>query len=133
MTNFRPMWLTCGKSYKHFTPVKYDSRGVIPSKLLILLASGYSGFFICIYGRAAAIAQWFCLCPQSCGPGFKSHAHYPCFIQFILLSFELNYKKNENKQKETGIGPFKKPMVLPDCQACPGQSCKPTEGLEQLN
>ena len=45
----------------------------------------------------AAIAPWFRLRLPSCGPRFESQAHHLCFFQ-----------KNENKQKEAGIGPFKK-------------------------
>ena len=52
----------------------------------------------------AAIAPWFCLRLPSCGPGFESQAHHPCFFQFVLLKF---YRENdENKQKEAGIGLF---------------------------
>ena len=55
------------------------------------------------------IAQWIRLRLPSFRPGFKSQAHHLRFFQFILfkyLSFELECEKNENKQKEAGIGPF---------------------------
>ena len=52
----------------------------------------------------AAIAQWICLHPPSCCPRFESQAHHLSFYQFI---FELcHVEKDENKQKEVGIGPF---------------------------
>ena len=60
-----------------------------------------------------AIAQWIRLRLPSCRPGFKSQTHHIFFIQFILFklytyfTFELECEKNENKQKEAGIGPFK--------------------------
>ena len=53
----------------------------------------------------AAIAPWFRLRLSSCGPGFESQAHHLCFFQFVL---KLYWEKNENKQKEAGIGPFLK-------------------------
>ena len=40
----------------------------------------------------------------SCGPGFKSQAHHLHFFQFLLLKLLLKLEKNENKQKEAGIG-----------------------------
>ena len=54
----------------------------------------------------AAIAPWFHLRLQSCGPGFEYQAHHLCFFQFVLL--KLYRENNENKQKEAGIGPFLK-------------------------
>ena len=33
-------------------------------------------------------------------------------VQIVYLSFELECEKNENKQKEAGIGPFLKKIVL---------------------
>ena len=56
----------------------------------------------------AAIAQWIRLSLPSSHPGFESQAYHLCFFQIIYLSFELGCEKNENKQKEAGIGPFKK-------------------------
>ena len=56
----------------------------------------------------AAIAQWIRLRLPSSHPGFESQAYHLCFFQIIYLSFELGCEKNENKQKEAGIGPFKK-------------------------
>ena len=53
----------------------------------------------------AAIAPWFHLRLQSCGPTFESQAHHLHFFQFVL---KLEWEKNENKQKEAGIGPFLK-------------------------
>ena len=54
----------------------------------------------------ATIAPWFCLRLPSCGSGFESQAHHLRFFQFVLL--KLYQGNNENKQKEAGIGPFKK-------------------------
>ena len=54
----------------------------------------------------AAIAPWFRLGLPSCGPGFESQAHHLCFFQFVLLKLLLELEKNENKQKEAGIGPY---------------------------
>ena len=54
----------------------------------------------------AAIALWFRLRLPSCGPGFESQALHLRFFQFVLL--KLYRENNENKQKEAGIGPFKK-------------------------
>ena len=52
----------------------------------------------------AAVAQWIRLRLPSCRPGFESQAHHLSFYQFI---FELYHvEKDENKQKEAGIGPF---------------------------
>ena len=48
--------------------------------------------------------------PTILGPGFESQAHHLCFIQFMLLKLLLGLKKNENKQKEAGIGPYFKRM-----------------------
>ena len=56
-------------------------------------------------GWGAAIAQWIRLRLPSCRPGFESQAHHLCFFN-LYLSFELECEKNENKQKEAGIGPF---------------------------
>ena len=60
----------------------------------------------------AAIAPWYRLRLPSCGPGFESQAHHLRFFQFVLLKLLLELEKNENKQKEAGIGPyfFKKTM-----------------------
>ena len=57
----------------------------------------------------AAIAPWFHLRLQSCGPGFEYQAHHLCFFQFVLL--KLYRENNENKQKEAGIGPFLKKNI----------------------
>ena len=56
----------------------------------------------------AAMAPWFHLCLPSCGPGFESQAQHLCFFQFVLLKLLLELEKNENKQKEVGIGPYLK-------------------------
>ena len=53
--------------------------------------------------RAAALAQWICVCPPLCGPGFGSQAQLLRFFQFI---FQLRCEKDKIKQKDTGIGPF---------------------------
>ena len=58
----------------------------------------------------AAIAPWFRLRLPSCGPGFESQAHHLGFFQFVLL--KIYRENNKNKQKETGIGPFFKCLVL---------------------
>ena len=47
----------------------------------------------------------------SCRPRFESQAHHLRFfsiyiVQIVNLSFELECEKNENIQKEAGIGPF---------------------------
>ena len=52
----------------------------------------------------AAIAPWFRLRLPSYCPGFESQTHHLCFFQFVLL--KLYRENNENKQKETGIGPI---------------------------
>ena len=54
----------------------------------------------------AAIAPWFCPYLPSCGPCFESQAHHERFFQFVLLKLLLELEKNENKQKEAGIGPY---------------------------
>ena len=54
-----------------------------------------------VYG-GAAIAQWIRPNLPSCCPGFESQAHHLRFDQFMLVCV----KKGENKQKESGIGPF---------------------------
>ena len=54
----------------------------------------------------AAIAPWFHLRLPYCGPGFESQAHHLRFFQFVLLKLLLELEKNENKQKEAGIGPY---------------------------
>ena len=59
----------------------------------------------------AAIAPWFRLRLPSCGPGFESQAHDLCFFQFVLLKLLLELEKNENKQKEAGIGPYLKKII----------------------
>ena len=49
-------------------------------------------------------AQWSRLhLLQSCSPGFDPQAQHLCFFQFKLW-----WETDENKQKEAGIGPFKK-------------------------
>ena len=53
---------------------------------------------------AAAIAQWFRLCLQSCDPRFETQTHHLRFFQFVLL--KLYQEKNENKQKVPEIRPF---------------------------
>ena len=55
-------------------------------------------------------APWFRLHLPSCGPGFESQALHLRFFQFVLL--KLYQENNENKQKEAGIGPFKKNFFL---------------------
>ena len=55
--------------------------------------------------RGAAMAQWIRLRLPSCRPGFESQAHHLHFYQFIELC---NVEKTKIRQKEAGIGPFKK-------------------------
>ena len=65
--------------------------------------------YVIILPGGAAIAQWIRLRLPSCRPGFESQAHHLSFYQFI---FELYHvEKDENKQKEAGIGPFLKKTV----------------------
>ena len=47
--------------------------------------------------------------PSICHPGFESQANYLCFHHFFDLSSYCG--KDENKQKEAGIGPLKKEMM----------------------
>ena len=54
---------------------------------------------------AAAIAPWFRLSLPSFGCKFESHAHHLSFFKFVL---KFVWEKDENKQKEAGIGPFYK-------------------------
>ena len=43
---------------------------------------------------------------------FESQAHHLCFFQFVVLKLLLGLEKNENKEKDAGIGPYlKKPKV----------------------
>ena len=60
-----------------------------------------------VYG-GAAIAQWIRPNLPSCCPGFESQAHHLRFHQFMLICV----KKGENKQKESGIGPFLKKVLF---------------------
>ena len=56
----------------------------------------------------AAIAPWFCLRLPSWGPGsIPKHTNY-AFFNMLKLQRE----NNENKQKEAGIGTFKKENKL---------------------
>ena len=48
--------------------------------------------------------------PTILRPGFESQAHHLRFFQFVLL--KLYQENNENKQKEVGIGPFKKTSLF---------------------
>ena len=56
----------------------------------------------------AAIAPWFRLRLPSCGPRLVSQALHLRFFQLLKLYRE----NNENKQKEAGIGPFKKILSI---------------------
>ena len=56
--------------------------------------------------RAAAIAPWFHLCLPYRGCGLESQAHHLHFFQLLLM--KLLWEKDENKQKEARIGPYKK-------------------------
>ena len=62
-----------------------------------------------IYFIVVAITQW--ISPQlpSCGPRFDSQAQH---LRFFQLIFELRLEKDENKQKEVGIGPYLKKSIL---------------------
>ena len=68
----------------------------------------------------AATAPWFCLHLPSCSPGLESQAHHLHFYQFVLKLYQ---EKNENKQKEAGIGPFFK--KTPTCAAAIASWCHP--------
>ena len=50
----------------------------------------------------AAIAQWIRLRLPFCCPGFQSQAYHLSFYKIIGVSC----RKDENKRKEAGIGPF---------------------------
>ena len=50
------------------------------------------------------ITQWIRLCLPFWSPRFNSQEQRIYFIQFL---FELWYEKDENKEKEAGIDPFK--------------------------
>ena len=50
----------------------------------------------------AAIAQWIRLRLPFCCPGFQSQAYHLSFYKIIVVSC----RKDENKRKEAGIGPF---------------------------
>ena len=56
--------------------------------------------------RVAAIAPWFHLRLSSPAPGSNLKHTIYAFFQFVLL--KLYPENNKNKQKEAGIGPFKK-------------------------
>ena len=57
----------------------------------------------------AGIAQRIHLCLQSRGPGFKAHHHALSIYSHILYNILSSCcEKDENKQKEARIGPFKK-------------------------
>ena len=67
--------------------------------------------------RGAAIAQWIRLRLPSCRPRFESQAHHLRFFQFILFKLyicHLNWsvKRTKIKEKEAGIGPLKKTIIL---------------------
>ena len=53
---------------------------------------------------AVVIAPWFCLHLLLCSPGFEFQAHHQHYFQFVF--WKLQQEKDENKQKEAGIGPF---------------------------
>ena len=55
---------------------------------------------------AAAIAPWYCLRLPSCGDGFKSQSTPS--VLFSICIIEIVMRKDENKQKEAGIGQFLK-------------------------
>ena len=57
----------------------------------------------------AAIAQWIRLSLPSCHPVFEFQPHHAFsiyIVQIVYLSFELECKTIENKQKEARFGPF---------------------------
>ena len=41
-------------------------------------------------------------------PGFESQAHHPCFYHLQYLRYICHVKRTKIKQKEAGLGPFKK-------------------------
>ena len=65
-----------------------------------------ANFFILEISTKMFIAQWIRLSLPSCHPEFVPQTHH-LFYQFV---FTLSYGKDENIQKEAGIGPFKKPF-----------------------
>ena len=71
----------------------------------------------------AAIALWFHLRLPSCGHGFESQAHHLCFFSICIVIVK---RKEKNKQKEAGIGPFffkkKLSTYLPNAYSSRGQS-----------
>ena len=81
------------KTLQEFKLSKYDPNSALKYSLWV-----------------AAIAPWFRLRLPSCVPGFDSQALHLRFFQFVLL--KLYRENNENKQKEAGIGPFKKNIVI---------------------
>ena len=80
------------------------------------LISNYKDPYKFCFYLVAAMAPWFCLHLPFCGPEFESQAHHLRFFQFVLL--KLYQENNENKQKEAGIGPFKKVLFLLPCNTC---------------
>ena len=62
-----------------------------------------------IYFMEVAIAHWTSPRLPSCVPRFDSQAQH---LRFFQLIFELRLEKDENKQKEVGIGPYLKKSIL---------------------
>ena len=52
------------------------------------------------------MAQWNHQRLPSCGSAFESQAQHQNAIFDLYTYLSLEYEKNENKQKEAGIGPF---------------------------
>ena len=82
-----------------FWSLQYFGNQMDPNKI------GYS--FLIVNNLATAIAYWIHLRLPSCRHGFKSQAHHLCFYQILFELWHLG-RKDENKQKEAGIGRFKK-------------------------
>ena len=52
------------------------------------------------------MAQWNHQRLPSCGSAFESQAQHQNAIFDLYTYLSMEYEKNENKQKEAGIGPF---------------------------
>ena len=73
-----------------------------------------------------------------CGPGFESQAQHLRFFsiyiaQIVYFSFELECDKNESKQKEVGIGPFKKLISRGYSFQILGRDARPLHPLENVS
>ena len=64
--------------------------------------------------RGAAIAQWVCLCLPFAAPGLSPSTPSMLLSFIVKLVLYLSCEKYEKKQKEAGLGTFKKhfPLVI---------------------